>query len=385
MKTYKCPVCGKPLTQDEYDKALGLWKDKQEHIKHLEAEQKKLVAQQKEYEKKVKEAEKKILEERKKLKAQTEELLNKQKIKLLSTFKKKMESEVKKQVEAGIKEQQKQLKKQSTELRKYQNKMKKLEESLRLSASKYEKANEEIKRLKEQLEKGITPQIEGLLEEKNLLQKLQELYPNDKFTHTGKGGDIIHIVYEQKQEIGKIVYECKKVKNFDKKFIEQTKQARKIRQADFAILVTNAFPSKKQYYFVEKNVFVISPISLEPITYTLRESLVRIFVLKLNNQTKEKAVQMIYDYLSGSEYKNKMNEISSQLYELANELKKEISTHKNIWLKRYNSYKSLFYDIHSIDNQLHSLLHNRIYSKEIKLIDTSQKVFIQIPELEQTK
>jgi hypothetical protein len=30
------------LTEPEYDKALGLWKDKQEHIKHLEEEQKKL-------------------------------------------------------------------------------------------------------------------------------------------------------------------------------------------------------------------------------------------------------------------------------------------------------------------------------------------------------
>lgn len=38
----KCPVCGKPLTEAEYDKALGLWKEKQEHIKHLEEEQQKL-------------------------------------------------------------------------------------------------------------------------------------------------------------------------------------------------------------------------------------------------------------------------------------------------------------------------------------------------------
>lgn len=38
----KCPVCGKRLTQAEYDKALGLWKDKQEHIRHLEAERRSL-------------------------------------------------------------------------------------------------------------------------------------------------------------------------------------------------------------------------------------------------------------------------------------------------------------------------------------------------------
>ena len=42
-----CPVCGKPLTQIEYDKALGLWDEKQEHIKHLETEQRKLREQAK--------------------------------------------------------------------------------------------------------------------------------------------------------------------------------------------------------------------------------------------------------------------------------------------------------------------------------------------------
>ncbi|MCL6495936.1 MAG: hypothetical protein K6T54_14330, partial [Ignavibacterium sp.] len=79
----KCPVCGKPLTQEEYDKALGLWKDKQEHIKHLEAEQKKLIQQQKLYEKRMKEAEKRIIEERKKLKQQAEEQLKKQRLELM--------------------------------------------------------------------------------------------------------------------------------------------------------------------------------------------------------------------------------------------------------------------------------------------------------------
>src|SRR5579864_6977659 len=40
--THKCPVCGKPLTHAEYDHALGLWRHKQEHIRHLEAERAEL-------------------------------------------------------------------------------------------------------------------------------------------------------------------------------------------------------------------------------------------------------------------------------------------------------------------------------------------------------
>lgn len=60
-RVYKCPVCGKTLTEAEYDKALGLWRKKQEHIKHLEEEQKRLKEQEKINQKR-------LAEERKKLK-----------------------------------------------------------------------------------------------------------------------------------------------------------------------------------------------------------------------------------------------------------------------------------------------------------------------------
>jgi hypothetical protein len=370
-RTLKCPVCGKPLTEQEYDKALGLWKDKQEHIKHLEDEQKKLIAQQiqnkkmldsekkklkareKAYLEKIKEQDLEFKKQQAKLKkdskkvlaAQTKkfnEQIKNQKNQLEKNFNQKLKAEVKKGVEKGVTEQKKAFTKQQEELKKTQNKMNQLENSLKISAKKYEQANIEIKKLKEQIEKGITPQIEGLLEEDKLLAKLKELFPQDKFEHPGKSGDIIQFVYEQNKEIGIIVYECKKVKSFNRNHIKQAKDARKAHRADFAILVTNAFPSKKQYYFVEDTVFVISPVSLEPITITLRDGLVKISILKISNESKEKAVQRIYNYLSSNEYNNKINDVAGQLIELGRDLKSEIYSHKKTWKKRYDIYRRDF-------------------------------------------
>ena len=295
-----------------------------------------------------------------------------------------MKAEIKRGVAKGVEQQKKDIKKQAEELKKSKSKMTQLETSLKLSAKKYEQANDEIKKLKAQIEKGITPQIEGLLEEGILLSKLKELFPVDKFEHPGKGGDIIHFVMAQGKEVGKIVYECKKVKNFDKKHVEQAKQARNLRHADFAVLVTNAFPSKKQYYFVDKTVFVISPVSLEPITYTLRESLIKIALLKMSNEAKQKAVQKVYDYLSGSAYNNKMNDVAANLMDLGKDLKSEIVTHKRTWEKRYQIYAGLFNDIGVIDAQLKELVHNRIESKQ-KFLPEPKKVFVQIEELERKK
>lgn len=408
--SYKCPVCGKTLTETEYDKALGLWKDKQEHIKHLEEEQKKLKdketamkktleaerkkmkLQENQYKKQVHQQAKQFIAERASYRKETKKMLteqakkssrqlNEQRLQLERSFHQKMKAEIKQGVEQGIAEQKKQFKKQQADLKKTQSKMTQLENSLKVSAKKYEQASEEIKKLKEQIEKGITPQIEGLLEESKLLAKLRELFSTDKFEHPGKGGDIIQFVIEQDKEIGRIVYECKKVKSFNKHHVEQAKEARRLREADFAILVTNAFPSKKQYYFVEKTVFVISPVSLEPITYTLRESLVKMALLKMTNEAKQKAVQRVYDYLSSSEYNNKMNDVANQLIDLAKDLKAEIKSHKDRWERRYSIYHVIFSDVGLIDSRLKSLVQNQLEEKP-KQLTPPKKEFVEIKELE---
>lgn len=398
-KKFRCPVCGKPLTEAEYDKALGLWKEKQAHIQHLEAERRKLKDQERANREKLALERKKYKDQerlfRRDMRRQSENFrkslaaerrnaakqLREQQSNLKKTFDSKLKLEVKKGIQSGVAEQKKQLQKQQGELRKTKNKMSQLENSLKVSAKKYEQANEEIKKLKAQIEKGITPQIEGLLEEGVLLAKLKELFPHDRFEHPGKGGDIIQTVVEQEKEIGKIVYECKKVKPpFQKKYIDQAKEARRFRDADFAILVTNVFPAKKQYYFVEKTVFVISPVSLEPIVYTLRDSLVAIALLKLSNEAKQKAVQRVYDYLSSNDYNNKINDVANQLVELAKDLKAEIASHKRTWEKRYHIYRSVYMDVGVIDGRLKGLLQDRVESVPKPLLLEKGK-FIEIEEL----
>ena len=296
-----------------------------------------------------------------------------------------MQSEVKKQVDREVDQQRRSFKKQQSELGKTKSKMAQLEKSLKISAGKYEQASEEIKRLKEQIEKGITPQIEGLLEEATLLAKLQELFPQDRFEHPGKAGDIIQIVVAQGKSVGSIVYECKKVKQFDRKFIEQAREARRIRAADFAVLLTNVFPSKRQYYFVdkEKSVFVINPVSLEPIAYTLRESLLKIALLKMTNEAKERAVQKVYDYLSSNEYNNKMNDVAGQLVELAHDLKAEMSSHKRTWQKRYDIYTGLFFDVGAIDFRLRNLIQQRLNQRTRSLGEPRD--YVDVPGLEQKR
>ncbi|MGB6789397.1 MAG: DUF2130 domain-containing protein [Candidatus Acidiferrales bacterium] len=390
-ETLRCPVCHKPLTQAEYDQALGLWKDKQEHIKHLEQERQEFKRKAQALKQEAKATERRFRQKEAKLRQETRqaiaaekkntvERLRKRENALKDAFDRKLKSAIKRGVQEETAEERKELAKQGIELRKTKNKMTQLENSLRLSTKKYQQANEEISRLKEQIEKGITPQIEGLLEEHKLAAKLMELFPSDKIQHHGKAGDIIQIVVDQRREIGRIVYECKRVKHFNRNYIDQAKEARRVRSAEFAVLVTNVFPSKKQFYFVEKDVFVISPVCAEPIIHTLRESLIRMSLLKMTAEAKQKAVQRVYDYLSSSDYNGRVIDMANQLLDLGRELKSEIKSHNRVWRKRYDAYRGLFNDIGEIDYSLKQLA-NPNSNAHGKLLPAPSRSFVHIDEL----
>jgi len=381
-QTPKCPVCGKPLTQEEYDKALGIWKAKHEEIKHLEKERADLKQQAALLKKEKMEARRaaKILLAEQKRKFAAE--LSQKREAMKEEFNKKLGAQITKGIAKGVAKQSRELKKKETEFNRAKNKMGQLEHSLKIALAQKDKGDQEIKRLREQMEKGITPQIEGLLEESILLAKLKELFLHDQFDHPGKGGDIIQIVMEQGKPVGKIVYECKKVKLFSQGHVQQAAAARELRQANFAVLVTNAFPAKRQSYFVANTVFVISPVNVEPVTYVLRQSLVRIALLKLSNAEKMKAVNEVYKYLSGNEYSDKVNGLACQLLTLAGDLKSEINSHHQTWKKRYSTYKNLYSDISVIDSRLKTLLALGGSQEMQKLTAGQQKNYPPIEELE---
>jgi len=381
-QTQKCPVCGKPLTQEEYDKALGIWKAKHEEIKHLEKERADLKQQAALLKKEKIEARRaaKVLVAEQKRKFASE--LRQKHEAMKEEFNKKLGVQITKGIASGVAKQSRELKKKETEFGRAKNKMGQLERSLKIALTQKDKGDQEIKRLREQMEKGITPQIEGLLEEGILLAKLRELFPHDHFDHPGKGGDIIQTVIEQGRPVGKIVYECKKVKSFSQGHVQQAADARELRQANFAVLVTNAFPAKRQSYFVSNTVFVISPINVEPVTYVLRQSLVRIALLKLSNAEKMKAVNEVYKYLSGNEYSDKVNGMAYQLLTLAGDLKSEIHAHHQTWKKRYATYKDLYADVSVIDSRLRGLLALGEGKEVPKLAAGQQKIYPPLEELE---
>lgn len=241
------------------------------------------------------------------------------------------------------------LKRQQSRLTSYQKRFERV-------AQQRDAQAEEIARLREQIARGTTPQVEGLLEEARLLATLRQVFPKDKFAHTGKGGDIVHTVMCDSDPAGVIVYECKRVKVFHQQHLLQAARARQQRDATYALLVTNCLPKKKEHCWVERGVIVITPQAVVAVAMTARDSLETLYRLRASEADRQRAVRAIYDYLAGNEYAAQIANTAAELEALTKELDDERRWHDRAWRKRVAHYSSVRGDVSALDERLRLFL-----------------------------
>ena len=241
------------------------------------------------------------------------------------------------------------------------------------------KQQEKIKNLETQLKNQTTPQIEGLLYEDQLLQALKKDFYDDKFTHTGKGGDILQEVIFQKKSRGLIIYECKKVSHWNSAHLEQAYSAKIQRKADYAILVTNASKKGTAGFFIEKGVIVINPGGVLAIASILRDQIIRMTELKLTKAQKEEAVEKTLQYLQGAEFKNSLELVIRKTHEMYDDLEKECLDHAKIWRKRYEALKSVYIHTAQVQSKTATLIAGKLITEDMKEIEVHP--FPELPDL----
>lgn len=295
---FRCPLCGSILAREKWIKITGQWEERQ---KLLDATKKEIEKYKKE---------------------QTE-------------LKKKYESKLKNTAKAakiaGIAEG---IKKEKSE-RERMNKM------LQNQAKAIEAGQKKIQELQKQLKEGKTPQIAGFDYEKEVQGMLSENFPEDRIKPTGKKGDVIQFVVLSGNEIGSILYECKKTEKYSNQFIREIKRHQEIAKTDHAVVVTHALKEGKSRFFIEENVIVIDPLGLLDVALFLRSSLIDIHKMKLTKEEAKKKGVQILRYMQSGDFRNNMIdtiEKSRQAYEL---LIKEVNNHKKGWVERIKIYAAI--------------------------------------------
>jgi hypothetical protein len=369
MEEFKCPLCKQSVSEELFERITGIWKERRAAEKRFKEQEKELIKEKKE-------AKKQFEIEKKKLKADQKAIIEEKlaektrsydiKLQRLENAKNKLKEQIDKKIALAIKSAERKAKKDisqelknkmqesvNKEVKKATSKMQKdiiranqsreaIMKQMSTLKGQNDKQQEKIKNLQTQLENQTTPQLEGLLYEDQLIEALIKEFPKDKFTHTGKGGDILQEIILEARVAGIIIYECKKVTHWQNSHVEQAFDAKLQRKADYAILVTNATKKDTKGFFVERGVIVVNPGGVLAIANILRDQIIRIAQLKLTQAQKDEAIEETLKYLQGAEFKNSLEAVIRHTIEMYDDLKKECYDHVKIWKKRHDSLKNVY-------------------------------------------
>jgi len=233
---------------------------------------------------------------------------------------------------------------------------KKLNEILLTEKEKIKKTEEErnelrFKELKKQLEdqKTLTEemkrkqeqgsmQLQGEVQELAIEEWLANSFPLDTIDEIKKGvrgGDCIQIVNTRtNQNCGSIYYESKRTKDFQPSWIEKFKNDIRDKGANIGVLVTDAMPSDMDRLGMKEGIWICSYDEFKGLCFVLRESIVQISNAIVTQENKGDKMSMLYDFLTGNEFRLQIEAIVEGFTQMQTDLESEKRSIMGHWKKR---------------------------------------------------
>lgn len=367
MELIKCPQCSHEFQPDDAIRAeletrlraqMKDWQQKkEEEFKKKEDDFNELLK------KKEQDAQKTLEEERKNVAAQIEQQLKKKlesdyetQMKFLQQQNKENEerlNEARKRELDFLKKEQEILnreKEMEIQMQKVLNEEKnRLSESIRkqeeernhMRFKEYEKQLEDQKKLVEEMRRKAeqrSMQLQGEVQELALEELLKGTFPFDIISEVGKGvrgADCIQTVRNNLgQECGKIIYESKRTKDFNKDWVDKLKADMRGQVADLAVIVTQSMPKDMETFGELDGVWICSFAEVKAVAQVLRDSVLRVHNVSISQENKGDKMTLLYNYLTGQEFTEQWKAIREGFLSMKISIQKERDAMERIWKAR---------------------------------------------------
>jgi hypothetical protein len=377
----QCPSCGEEIDVNEilYHQLENEFKQKNladkkkfdEEIAQKRVEHKKALDLLRQKEEDIEDQKEKFDEE---LQKATKELLKQEKQKLQEQLKKEILEEQSESIELLKKEldeksnQVKELNKSKAEIEKLKREKEEIESKIKADAQieltqqlseekakiqknldlqnelKFKQKEEQLEQLKKQLQEAQrkaeqgSQQLQGEIQELAIEEYLQNKYPFDAIEEIKKGargGDCIQTVHTREiQNCGKIYYESKRTKEFQKSWIEKFKADMRDKGADIGVLVTEVLPKEFDRMGLIDGVWICTYEEFKGLSSVLRESIIKINQAKKSEENKTDKMSLLYGYLTSTEFKMQIEAIVEGFTKMQSDLDSEKRSMQRIWKQR---------------------------------------------------
>lgn len=181
-------------------------------------------------------------------------------------------------------------------------------------------------------------QLQGEVQELELENLLRATFPFDTIDEVGKGvkgADAIQTVRNALgQTCGKIIYESKNTKAFGGDWIDKLKNDMRSTQADIAVIVTETMPKDMDRFGMKDGVWICNFTEIKSVAFMLRDSLIKIHAAHTSQENKGDKMSMLYNYLTGNEFRQQIEAIVEGFSELQTGIQKEKNAMQKIWKER---------------------------------------------------
>jgi hypothetical protein len=214
-------------------------------------------------------------------------------------------------------------------------------------------------------------QVQGEVQELALEEMLRSVYPFDHIEEVGKGirgADVIHTVRNKfGADCGKMLYESKRTKHFSGDWIEKLKADALLSKADLCVIVTEAMPEGIDKIGQIEGVWICQFDDVKGLSMVLREGLIQIQSVTASQSNKGEKMQMLYDFLTGNEFKMQLEAIIEGFKGLQDSYQDEKLKMQKLWKEREKQLEKVLLNTVHFYGSIKGIAGNSI--PQIKLLE----------------
>ncbi len=196
------------------------------------------------------------------------------------------------------------------------------------------KVNGELAR---KLEQG-SQQTQGEVLELELEDVIKREFPFDDISPVPKGVNGADVVQRVKDKngngCGQIIWESKNTKVWSDGWLQKLRDDQRVAKADIAVIVSKSLPKDTDGPQLREGVWICDKRFSVALATALRQQLILVSREKLMSVGKNEKMEILYGYLTGVEFKQRVEAIIEAFMGMDNGLKKEKLAYEKMWAER---------------------------------------------------
>jgi len=218
---------------------------------------------------------------------------------------------------------------------------KQLHEEFRLKDAEKDKKLQDALRVNDELRRKLqqgSQQTQGEVLELELEQLIAASFPADQIEPVPKGingADIVQrVMTKTGHSCGTIVWESKRTKSWSDGWLQKLKDDQRQIKADVAVLVSEVLPKDCKNFAKYDGVWISTPQCAISLAVALRAQLIDVAMVKLAAVGKNEKMEILYQYISGPEFKQRVEAIVEAFVAMQEDVQEERRIAERRWARR---------------------------------------------------